>query len=143
MSEETHEGGCLCGAVRFAFAGQPLWIAHCHCQSCRRNTGAAFATWVGVAADRFRWSQGTATRFGSSPQVWRSFCARCGTPLTYEADRWAGEVHINIGTLDEPGRLVPTAHVHYAERVGWLHMPDGLPRFAGTGGESIRLPDEG
>jgi hypothetical protein len=142
-TNDTHAGGCLCGAVRFAFTGRPKWVAHCHCQSCRRNTGAAFATWIGVAADQFRWTRGEATRFSSSPKVWRGFCAACGTPLTYEAERWAGEVHINVGTLDEPGRFPPTAHVHYAERVAWLKMPDGLPRYAATGGDSIRLPDEG
>ena len=102
------KGGCLCGTVRFAFAEPVLWLAHCHCASCRRNTGAAVATFVGVARDCYRLISGTPAVYASSPGVHRSFCGRCGTPLTYEAERWPGEVHINIGAVDEPGRFPPT-----------------------------------
>ncbi len=30
------EGGCLCGAVRFSLTPPTDFVAHCHCQSCRR-----------------------------------------------------------------------------------------------------------
>ncbi len=129
---DTHEGGCLCGAVRFEARGEPLWIAHCHCASCRRNTGAAVATFVGVRRDGFRHLAVKPAVYESSPKVWRSFCRACGTPLTYEAARCADEVHINISTLDEPAAFAPTMHVHVAEQLPWLHMDDGLPRYAAS-----------
>ena len=125
-------GGCLCGAVRFEAAGEPLWIAHCHCASCRRNTGAAVATFVGVRRDGFRYGAGKPAVYESSPSVWRSFCSACGTPLTYEAARCADEVHINIGALDDPAAFAPTMHVHVAEQLPWLHLDDGLPRYAAS-----------
>jgi hypothetical protein len=127
-----HQGGCLCGAVRFAFAEPLLWIAHCHCASCRRNTGAALATFIGVARDRFRLLAGRSSIYASSPGVQRGFCGRCGTPLTYEAERCADEVHINIGAVDEPGRFPPTSHVHVAEQLPWLRLADHLPRYAAS-----------
>ena len=55
---QTATGGCLCGAIRFEAAGEPLWIAHCHCHSCRRNTGAPVTTFVGFPADGFTYAAG-------------------------------------------------------------------------------------
>lgn len=43
---ETFEGGCLCGAVRFA-TGQPKSVFWCHCQSCRKHSGAPVSVFVG------------------------------------------------------------------------------------------------
>ncbi len=125
-------GGSLCGAVRYRITGAPKWVAHCHCDSCRRQTGAAFATYAGIAHDGFAYTQGKAAAHQSSPGVARGFCLACGTPLTFEGDRWPDEVHVHLGTLDDPGELAPQAHVYTEEQVPWLHMADSLPRFART-----------
>jgi hypothetical protein len=49
---ETVSGGCLCGAVRFRVELPTLFCAHCHCSMCRRNHGAAYVTWFGIARER-------------------------------------------------------------------------------------------
>ncbi len=126
---ETHGGRCLCGTVRFEARGAPLWVAHCHCESCRRNTGTAVATFVGFAQDRFATVKGAPRTYASSPGVTRSFCADCGTPLAYEAERSPGEVHVYISTLDRPQDFVPQIHVHVGEQLPWLRLDDGLPRY--------------
>jgi hypothetical protein len=107
--DEIHEGGCLCGAVRFETRGKPLWIAHCHCRSCRHHTGSAFATFVGYKQAQFRVTQGALQTYASSPGVVRSFCGACGTPLTFAAERWPGEVHVYVSTLDRPEAFEPKA----------------------------------
>ncbi len=131
-TSETHGGRCLCAALRFEARGKPLWIAHCHCESCRRNTGSAFATFVGFAAEGFTFVAGAPETYASSPGVTRSFCGRCGTPLTYRAERYPGEVHVYVCTLDRPQDFVPRAHVHTGEQLPWLHLDDGLPRYLTT-----------
>jgi len=124
------EGRCLCGAVRYAVKGDPIWVAHCHCESCRRANSAAFATFAGFRRENFRLLAGEPGRYASSPGVWRSFCARCGSPLTYEGERWPDEVHIHLPSLEDPQSLKPKAHVHVAEQLAWVHLADGLPRYA-------------
>jgi hypothetical protein len=134
MSEpsEDHSGSCLCGAVRFKARGRPLWVAHCHCQSCRRNTGSAVATFVGYRKDRLAYVAGAPEIYASSPGVTRSFCRSCGTPLTYQAERYPGEVHVYLCTLDRPQDFVPQVHVHAGEQLPWLRLADDLPRYHTT-----------
>jgi hypothetical protein len=127
MTAETHGGGCLCGAVRYTAAGAPKWIANCHCASCRRATGAPFTTYAGFAAKRFAWTAGAPARFPSSPGVIRSFCGRCGSPLTYEGARWPGEVHVLVGSMDRPQDFAPGGEVFVEERLPWLSPGEEAP----------------
>jgi hypothetical protein len=122
-------GRCLCGAVRYEFELPPLWVVHCHCESCRRHVSGVVATFVGIARERFRFTAGMPQSFQSSPGVRRSFCGNCGSPVAYEADRVPDEVHLYAGTLDDPGALAPEAHVHFEERVPWFETLDHLPRY--------------
>jgi hypothetical protein len=123
-------GGCLCGAVRFRAEGKPSWTSYCHCQSCRRATGSPVAAFAGYPEDRFSYTRGSPQVFESSPGVWRSFCGRCGSPLTYRAEKYPGEVHILIGSLDAPEDFAPRAHVFCAERISWFETTDEARRFA-------------
>jgi hypothetical protein len=62
-------GSCLCGDVAWETATAPLFMSHCHCSMCRKTHGTAFGTYVGTAADGFRWARGEdgVTRYISSP----------------------------------------------------------------------------
>ena len=115
-----------------------MWVAHCHCESCRRNTGAAVATFVGFRRHQVRYLGGERRIYASSPGVRRGFCARCGTPLTYEADRFGDEIHLYLCSLDDPGAFPATVHVHHAEHVAWFEINDALPRYAAGGGRDAR-----
>jgi len=114
-----HQGGCQCGAVRFAVQSAPIFISNCHCQSCRKATGAAYSTWVGFKADTVRWTRSAPTFYASSPGVERGFCADCGTPLTYAGEKWAGELHFLVGVFDDPGELAPRREVFTEDALSW------------------------
>ncbi len=43
-------GGCLCGAVRYECAAEPLFIGNCHCRDCQRSTGSAYVPALAVPA---------------------------------------------------------------------------------------------
>ena len=128
------KGGCLCGKVRFATDGDPKWVSHCHCFSCRRHTGSAVATFVGFARSQVTFETPARSVYSSSPGVFRSFCNHCGTPIAYEAESAEGELHLYVCTFDEPEQFVPRSHVFFAEHLPWLELHDDLPRFEGSGG---------
>jgi hypothetical protein len=65
----------------------------------------------------------------SSPHIIRAFCPDCGTPMTYEDERLAGEIYIHAGLFDEADRLVPDSHAYVTSKLFWLHLEDGLNKF--------------
>jgi hypothetical protein len=134
---DTHGGCCLCGRVRFTATGSPRWVAHCHCESCRRATGAPVTTYASFEAAGFAWSGSPPQVFESSPGVRRRFCGHCGSPLTYDADRWPGEIHVHVSTLECPGDFPPRLHAYVAERIPWLELHDDLPRYREVGGRHV------
>ena len=125
-------GRCLCGNIRFQVQGDPIWIAHCHCQSCRRNTGSAVATFIGYHPERVIYEVDNRQFYESSPGVRRGFCGKCGTPMSYEADKYPDELHLYVSTMDEPNQFVPEYHVFHAEHIPWFEVADDLPRYDGT-----------
>jgi hypothetical protein len=133
--DDSRSGACLCGAVQYRVDGEPLFTGYCHCASCRRHTGSAVAAFVGFRREQVSFASDTLAHFGSSPGVSRGFCAKCGTPVCYEAETYPGEIHLYIGTLNDPARFKPTFHVFHANRIPWFDTADTLPRHPG-------LPDE-
>jgi len=135
----TARGSCLCGTVQIEIDG-PKWCAHCHCSMCRRAHGAAFVTWIGVDAGSFRILAGEETlrRYQSSPGAHRSFCAKCGSTLLFESERWAGEVHVTRAAFTDPVDLAPHTHAFWDDRADWVHVDDDLRRLGGeTGTEPL------
>lgn len=126
-------GGCHCGAVRYEVTSKPDYVACCHCESCRKTTGAPMVIFSTYLEKDVRFTKGERQVYHSSPGVRRTYCGNCGTPLSYESE-WRGDVVIGfyVSTLDEPDQFPPQRHVFDAERVSWFHVADKLPRFLGV-----------
>jgi len=139
MTTNERKGHCLCGAVRFIARGEPKWVAHCHCESCRRATSAGFATYAGYLADAVEWTGVAPSAYRSSPGVIRRFCPRCGSPMSFEGERWAGEIHLFVPSFEDPAAFTPRGHVFVEEQMPWVHLADGLPRYAKTAREGPPL----
>lgn len=137
MSKTT--GHCLCGAIRYEYVGEPVIVAHCHCESCRRHTASPVATFVIVRAAGLRYTAGEPVTFASSPSVTRSFCGRCGSPIAYRTERRPDMVDLYAGTLSDPTTVAVNCHVHAAEQLPWFEILDDLPRFAEASTKSAPL----
>ena len=128
-------GRCLCGAVTFEYTGVENWRAHCHCESCRRQTSSPFTTFMGVPNGAWRFTGEQPKVYVSSPGVRRMFCGTCGAPVAFEADRFPDEIHFYAASLDDPTKFEPERHVHAGERLPWIHLDDGLPRHIRGAGD--------
>jgi hypothetical protein len=121
-------GGCYCGDIRYEATGTPFHETVCHCTICRRVSGAPMVAWFSVTPQDFRWVRGAPTQF-KSPQAVRSFCARCGSQLTFVHDDSANEIAITTASLDDPNALPPWAHIYAGTKLRWVKLADGLPEY--------------
>jgi hypothetical protein len=119
---EKHQGGCLCGAIRFEVSGAPKWTAYCHCNSCRKHTGAPVSAYAGYERANVVFTKGQLKKFSSSKGVERGFCESCGATLSYEGDRWPTEMHFHVGAFNAPEKFAPQGHAFEQERLSWLHL---------------------
>ena len=126
-------GGCMCGAVRYE-APEAHAVVYCHCKSCRSHTGAVVAALVGYLKSEITWTGDERSIYRSSPGIMRGFCAKCGTPLTWEGyvEELGGDlIEVFISTTDDPDALVPQFHIWTDERIEWFDTVDELPRYHG------------
>jgi hypothetical protein len=128
-AEEIHEGGCLCGTVRYRARGRPTQVNHCHCRMCQRGSGAAVVTWATFPAARVEWVRGRPTLRRSSDIAARGFCGSCGSALLWQGDAHKDLIDLTAGTLDRPEAIKPEDHIWTESAVPWLPVDDGLPRY--------------
>ncbi len=115
------QGGCLCGAVRYAIERLDTPIAHCHCQTCRKANAAAFVSTAGVQREHFRWLQGEdrLSAYESSPGKLRYFCSVCGSHVL--AERPAQDrLILRVATLDDDPGVRAAMHIWTSHDVPWL-----------------------
>lgn len=127
---EGLEGGCACGAVRYALESEPFDCGWCHCRTCQLNSGAPAMVFASVPAGHLVWTRGEAEvkSFSSSSFGHRSFCGLCGTPFLMQVDHQPETVDFSVATLDEPERVMPGFHIFWASRIAWFEPKDSLPR---------------
>ena len=130
--ENILEGGCLCGAVRYRVRGSAIASGICHCRSCRKTASAPTLPFATFPTAAFEITHGALTDFRSSAEVTRSFCGRCGSPLTYRHDKKPDKLDIMTCSLDDVDALPPTFHVWASHKPTWSVQGDGLPVFETT-----------
>lgn len=123
------EGGCLCGAVRYRISGSPSSSTYCHCESCRRASGAPAVAWITVTRPELEILSGTPTIFHSSPHVTRQFCGICGTALTYETTDSSNTIDVTSASLDDPNAFPPTAEIWLEDKPAWVATNARLDQF--------------
>ncbi len=123
------KGGCFCGQLRYEASALPLHPTLCHCSICQRISAAPVVAWFSVPRHEFRFVRGEPTRFKTTATVTRSFCPRCGTPVTFDSSDDAHAIGITLCSLDRPELLAPKEHIWVRSRQPWLELSDDLERF--------------
>ncbi len=126
MSNAINSGHCYCGAVRFEVSGEPIWIGHCHCDSCRRASGSVMTTLASYNTDQVEFTGTLPVRNATDDGVIRSFCGKCGSPVAYGPN--VNVINLQLGLFNDPLQLKPQKHFHYDEKVDWLKADEHLPK---------------
>ena len=125
-------GTCQCEALRFTVRGAPRFVAHCHCDTCRRAHGAGLVTFAGYTDETFTWEAGAdaAARYAAPNGATRTFCSRCGSTLLYQGPGYPGEVHVAVAALPDDFPFLPKAHSFAELAPPWCPITDDLHRIA-------------
>ncbi len=132
-------GGCLCGAIRYEVGAEPIRMARCHCDDCRRSTGAAFATNVFVPADALKIVQGEPAQYqhgtDSGATMTRMFCSVCGSQIFGFSSGGPETRAIRVGSIDDARFVKPSVEVYTSRALpcttlgaDTTHYPEGRPR---------------
>jgi hypothetical protein len=131
---QFHEGGCVCGAVRYRAEGAPVRTSACHCTFCQRRTGGAFG--IGVY---FREQDVEIVCGGLKTYEHRSdennrwlrmqFCPNCGTTVCFTVEALPGVCAIAGGTFDDPKWFRIERHSWLRSAHSWMVPPHGVATF--------------
>ena len=124
-------GKCLCGQVSFKSHAEPVLILNCHCEDCRRSTGAVYGTNVMVAEDQVD-IQGEVSTFNHKAKsgniMTKRFCPHCGTLMFGNSSGRTNVVSIRAGTIDQTDIIKPVMNVFVDSKVTSTPMHDDLPQ---------------
>ena len=128
------DGGCLCGAIRYACDAEPVLTALCHCRHCQKQTSAPFSIVVAVPKGSLAITRGALKTFadtGDSGQpVERSFCPDCCSPIRSFVAAMPELEFIKAGTLDDTSWLAPTMELWCETAQAWVMPDSGRQRVA-------------
>src|SRR5271163_3916959 len=127
-------GGCLCKAVRYEIAAEPIAARTCWCRLCQyigagsATVNAAFQKSAITISGEVRDYRSVAD---SGSVMHRSFCPTCGTHLFSEAEPRPHLIFVRAGTLDDPEIARPLATIWAAEAPSWAWIDERLPQCEG------------
>jgi len=132
--DDTHSGGCACGAVRYLVHGQSALGQVCHCTFCQRRLASAFAVMAVFPEGSVEVFQGQLVereyRSDESNRWLRmSFCPDCGTTISHTAELRPGFRSVAAGTLDDPTWFKIDRHIWARSKLPWVTVPEGVAVF--------------
>jgi hypothetical protein len=127
------QGGCQCGRVRFAAAGEPLALYICHCRECRKQSASAFGMSLQMPRAGLTVTAGTPRTWtrdaDSGRRVECVFCPDCGSRLWHQGNQDTETVTIKAGVLDDPPNAASAIHIWVSRKLPGIAIPDGAQRF--------------
>ena len=127
------QGGCLCGAVRYTSAAEPVMTVLCHCTHCQRQSGAAFSVNVAIPKGSLTYSGDVPATYEdrgeSGLAVHRRFCRKCGSPIVSELEASPDLDWLKAGTLDDSSWVQPSLSAWCGSGQSWVSLPESMPSF--------------
>ena len=113
-----------------------MFVHCCHCTRCQRETGGPFAHHAMIEFTEFSVRKGepefVLVPTDSGGKHWVARCPQCRVAMWNEhGTRKAITRYVRVGTLDEPDRLPPLAHIFVRSKQAWLDLPADIPAYQG------------
>jgi hypothetical protein len=99
-----YTGRCQCGGVAYEAVGDPVIVAQCHCEQCRRlsGTGHTVGAMFTVASVTMRGRMNDYCYISTlGSKVTKSFCRVCGSPICGRNSKNPDHVTIALGSMDD------------------------------------------
>jgi hypothetical protein len=129
MTERT--GHCLCGAVSFKLATEPLVTRICWCRDCQHISANGTVNLL-VGAEGLAISGQLAEytkKADSGNEVTRQFCPNCGTHLFARVAARPQFCVVRAGNLDEPSSIKPSMNIWTSSAPQWACLNTTLEQF--------------
>ena len=130
MTERT--GRCLCGAVQFTLAVDPLAARVGWCRDCQHLAANGTVNLL-VPADALRVNGSVAEHSkaaDSGSEVTRQFCPNCGTHLFAKSSARPQFRVVRAGNLDEPSSIRPSTNIWADSAPAWACLDSTLEQVA-------------
>jgi hypothetical protein len=120
------QGHCECRRVSYEADCEVSDFSHCHCSQCRRLHGAAYATFAGVEAGKFRYLSGKEDLkiYASSDDHKRVFCGNCGSNILTSVDAYPDELYLSMGAVNGNPSLPEAYHIFVGSKAPWHEITD-------------------
>ena len=133
---DVHEGGCVCGGVRFTATGVPKRVSACSCEWCRKRTGSALGVSVYFDQGDVEILQGNLKTYRLHSEAGRwidsQFCENCGSALTLTLEIPPGLRGLAGGSFDNRHSWFrPQRYVFTRSNPDWMKLPVGMDVFDG------------
>lgn len=123
-------GSCLCGAVSFSLATEPLATRICWCRDCQHLSANGTANLL-VAAEGLTITGALAEytkTADSGNQVIRQFCPDCGTHLFAKSSARPQFRVIRAGNLHDVSSIQPSMNIWSSSAPGWACLDPSIER---------------
>ena len=125
-------GSCFCNAVQFKVSGAPKAVVNCHCNFCRKHSGAAFSTYAVVPEADLEIISGAdyISSFQIKEDAHKHFCKQCGSPIFNKNARYPGLCMIYLGGISASSCIAPTANIYCESQLAWVPSIPELRSFS-------------
>ena len=125
------KGHCECKRVSYQADCEVSDFSHCHCSQCRRLHGAAFATFGGIDANKFRYLSGEEEIkiYLSSPDHERVFCGNCGSNILVRVEGYPDFLYLCLGGVDGNPTLPDAYHIFVGSKAPWHEITDAAVQY--------------
>lgn len=121
-------GRCLCGAVHYRIAAEPIATRICWCRDCQHlaanGTVNALVPTAALTIDGATSAYTSAAHSGN--QITRRFCPQCGVHLFANSSARPQFTVVRAGTLDDPSSVRPSVNIWAGSAPAWACMDPAL-----------------